>query len=216
MKDCINLVLPESLENRRIEFEGYIDNARKRVSAFAKKFGWEEHAQKPFMNEVRIFNDKKKFNSELASLAEIVPEFELPDTYCAALEKGVLTAMTPEFYAVVYPEGIEDSSYEKLLAHEIAHRLHIRILNGDEDAMGPVWFFEGFAIFAADQLRSDGLFLSKNEIIEIVDNPDRGSYKNYAHVFRLFLSIISLKELLFNAGKPDFNKWIKNNLISVD
>jgi hypothetical protein len=62
-------------------------------------------------------------------------------------------AVSPELYAENYPEGIEEDSYEKLLAHKIAHGLHIRILNGDEGRMGPTWFFEGFAIYAVEQFR---------------------------------------------------------------
>ncbi|MBN1620075.1 hypothetical protein JW890_05075 [candidate division WOR-3 bacterium] len=216
MKDDYNICLPQSMEKRRIEFENHLDKARKIIESFAIKHGWEEHIYEPFMKKVMIFDDKKKFNSELALLAGIEGGVELPDTYCAALENNILIAMTPEFYAMVYPEGVEEESYEKLLAHEIAHRLHIRILNGDEDAMGPVWFFEGFALFAADQFKNNDIDFSKKEITAVIDNPERGSYRKYADVFRLFLNKISLKELLFKAGKSDFNKWIKDNLINDD
>ncbi len=70
-------------------------------------------------------------------------------------------------YAEIYPEGIEDKSFEKLLTHEMAHRLHIRILDGNEEAMGPIWFFEGFAIYIADQLIKPEINLSKKEMYEI-------------------------------------------------
>ncbi len=213
MKDEVRLYLPISLENRRIEFENYLVKAQKIIKGFAAEHGWEKYIHEPFMKKAMIFDDKKKFDSQLASLAEIEPETELPDTYCAALEKEVLIAVSPEYYAKVYPDGVEEDSYEKLLAHEIAHRLHIRILDGDEDAMGPVWFFEGFAVFAAYQFRINDLNLSEKEIIDIIDSPERGSYKKYAYVFRHILNRASLNELLYKAGKADFTDWIKAKLV---
>ncbi|MBN1151286.1 hypothetical protein JXA84_08725 [candidate division WOR-3 bacterium] len=214
MRDGINIVLPHSLESRRVEFENYLDKACKRLSVFAERHGWERHVKIPFMKEVRIFDDKKIFNSQLLTLSGMETEIELPDTYCAALEKEILIAVTPEYYAEAYPEGVEEAGYEKLLTHEMAHRLHIRILNGDEDAMGPVWFFEGFAIFAAQQLKDDSMVLSKDDIKNIVENPQRGSYKYYSRVMEVFLKKCPLRELVFRAGEPGFNRWVKDNLIS--
>jgi hypothetical protein len=40
--------------------------------------------------------------------------------------------------------------FEKLLTHEMAHRLHIRILDGSEEAMGPVWFYGALIDNSAD------------------------------------------------------------------
>jgi hypothetical protein len=112
-------------------------------------------------------------------------------------------------YRQNYPEGIEEKSFEKLITHEMAHRLHIRILNGDEHAMGPIWFFEGFAIYAAGQFEKSQAKLNSTEIWEIIKEQERGSYKNYSFVFRYFLTRVSINDLVERAGKKDFLDWLR-------
>jgi hypothetical protein len=202
------LVLPASLENRRPEFETNVKNAIANIKTFATKYGWDSLTIDPFMDSIMIFDNKKKFDRSLLTLVQADTCMELPVMYCAALEERTLVVVTPEQYAEAYPEGIEADSYEKLLTHEIAHRLHIRILNGDEEAMGPVWFYEGFALFAADQFSTSSLQLSEEEIKEIMNNPDRGSYVNYNFIFRYFASRIPLKELIAQARNENFNEWV--------
>ncbi len=202
----IPLTLPASLEHRREEFTVYVNSARRNIKNFAALHGWKDLTEEEFMDIVMIFDDKEGFNRALLKLAEADPETKLPATYCAALEKRTLIAVTPEYYARVYPEGAEDRSYEKLLTHEIAHRLHIRILEGDEEAMGPVWFYEGFAIFAADQFSEPHAALPGDEMIRIMNDPERGSYVKYNQIFRYFARKISLKELVSKAGATDFNE----------
>ncbi len=118
-------------------------------------------------------------------------------------------SVSPELYRNLYPEGDEENAFEKLLAHEMAHRLHIRILNGDEDAMGAVWFYEGFALYAAGQFEKNAPELSVTEIWSIVNDPERGSYKKYASVFQYFARKISIHQLVENAAKDEFLDWLK-------
>jgi hypothetical protein len=155
-----------------------------------------------------IFDTKESFDRTLLTMAGMDPATPLPATYCAALENRVLLAVAPELYARAYPEGVEEASYEKLLAHEIAHRLHVRILDGNEDAMGPIWFYEGFALFAADQLRHSTVNLSADEVWNVVGDPDRGSYARYAFVFRHFATNAALPVLVKKAGEPGFVDWL--------
>ncbi|MGD9707196.1 MAG: hypothetical protein AB7V07_05940 [Candidatus Delongbacteria bacterium] len=203
------LILPPSLEPCRTEFEGNIAKALENVRAFAAKYGWSSHVQESFFDKVMIFDIKKNFDRTLLGLCEMDPGMVLPDSYCGALEERNLIVVSPEYYANVYPQGIEPDSYVKLLTHEICHRLHVRILNGDEEAMGPVWFFEGFAIFAADQFTQSKLKLTEDEIWSIVENSERGSYEKYSHVFKYFVNRIPLKELVINAKRKDINNWLK-------
>jgi hypothetical protein len=201
----VPLILPDSLESRRIEFLDYVNAARVNIISFAKEYGWGVLTKKEFMDRVIIFDDKNEFNLTLLKLAEADPTKHLPDTYCAALEKRTLISVTPEYFSEVYPEGNEDRSFEKLLTHEIAHRLHIRILNGDEKAMGPIWFYEGFAIYAADQFSISDIILCKEEMIKIMKDPERGSYVNYNYIFRYFVNKVPLKELILKAKEENFN-----------
>lgn len=201
----IRLVLPASLEPHRERLTLSIDSARSVLREFAAGYGWSELTKEEFMDSVMIFGDKALFDKTLLNLAGADSSTQLPPTYCAALESRVLIAMAPEYYAEVYPEGIEPGSYSKLLVHEMAHRLHIRILNGDEDAMGPTWFFEGFAIYAANQFSNSMLQLSSDELIDVLQAPERGSYVRYNYCFRYFVKSSNLKALIATASQPGFN-----------
>jgi hypothetical protein len=206
------LLLTKTLEPRRSEFEGYIVKAMENVRAFAAKYGWSSLVHESFFDKVMIFDVKNDFDRTLLELCKMDPGMVLPESYCGALEERNLIAVSPEYYAKVYPQGIEPDSYIKLLTHEICHRLHVRILNGDEEAMGPVWFFEGFAIFAADQFTQSKLKLTKEEIWNIVEEPRRGSYEKYSHVFKYFVNKIPLKELVANAKREDLADWLKSRI----
>jgi hypothetical protein len=203
------LRLPPSLEKRRGEFDETIRAAQSRIREFAEKYEWERHTAERFMDSTVIFDDKADFDRALLHITGSDSELVLPETYCAALENRTLLAVSPELYARVYPEGIEDDSYEKLLTHEIAHRLHIRILSGDENAMGPMWFYEGFALYAADQLKNSDHAPSTEELWRVVGDTERGSYANYAYVFRHFASKAPLESLVEKAGDTDFVQWLR-------
>jgi hypothetical protein len=206
-----SLLLPKTLEPRRAEFEGYIFKAMENVRDFAAKYGWSSLVHESFFDKVMIFDVKNDFDRTLLELCKMDPEMVLPESYCGALEERNLIAVSPEYYAKVYPQGIEPDSYIKLLTHEICHRLHVRILNGDEEAMGPVWFFEGFAIFAADQFTQSKIKLTQEDIFFIIEEPRRGSYEKYSHVFKYFVNKIPLKELVANAKREDLNDWLRSN-----
>lgn len=204
-ENTIPLILPGSMENRRDELQTYVNNAIMNIRNFSGKYGWEDLTKEDFMDSVIIFDDKNDFNITLLKLAGADTSMNLPDTYCAALEKRTLLSVSPELYSKVFPEGIEEKSFEKLLTHEIAHRLHVRILKGDEEAMGPIWFYEGFAMYVANQFSGSDIILSKEEMIKIMKDPDRGSYVKYNYIFRYFVKRISLKGLIVKAKDEDFN-----------
>ena len=80
------------------------------------------------------------------------------------------------------------------------NRLHVRILNGNEKAMGPIWFFWGFAIYAAGQFEDYHPKMERTEILEIIQSAKRGSYKKYGVVFRYLLKRNSIHDLIEHAG----------------
>lgn len=202
------VALPPNLESRRLEFEKNINAANQNIINFASQNGWEALTEEPFLDSLMVFDQKSQFNKTYLKLVEADATMQLPNTYCGALEKRTLIAVTPEYYAKVYPQGIEAASFEKLLTHEIAHQLHIRILNDKEEEMGPLWFFEGFAIFAADQFSKSDLVLAREEMIDVMKNPERGSYLKYNYIFRYFVKKIPLKELILKAKNEDFNEFL--------
>lgn len=216
----VPLELPRSLEANREELQKVIHDAQVRALNFARQYGWEEHMEKSYFDRVKIFDDKDEFDRFILELLEITLEEalknssvekadKLPKEFSAGLEKRVLFAVSPELFARNYPIGVEDKFYEKILAHEIAHRLHVRILGGNEDAMGPLWFFEGFAIYAAGQFKNKRLEMDIEEIWNITGSKIRGSYEGYNVVFRYFLEMAPLPELVKRAGTPGFIEWLK-------
>jgi hypothetical protein len=201
----VPLILSSSLEPRREQFEQTLLAAQRRIVNFAEKHGWLDLTKQSFFDRARIFDAKPDFDEALARVAGLPLSTVFPKTYSAALENRVLMAVSPELYAENYPEGVEQDSFEKLLAHEIAHRLHVRVLNGNEDAMGPTWFYEGFATYAAGQFKQCGVEMNADEIREVLAGEDRESYRKYASVFRFFAAKAPIKELIEQASKKDFS-----------
>ncbi len=77
--------------------------------------------------------------------------------------------------------------------------------------MGPVWFYEGFAVYGSDQLREAAPKMSEAEIWNVVNAKERGSYLKYRTVFDYFLKKHSLHDLLKHAGDSDFTDWLKKS-----
>ncbi|MCD4819419.1 MAG: hypothetical protein K8S23_12075 [Candidatus Cloacimonetes bacterium] len=206
----IPLILSKSLESQRNTFEQIILDAQKRLRTFAIQNGWSSFVKESFADRAEIYDNKNKFDIRFLKLHNEDLSIKLPKTVSAALEKRVFISVSPELYAQNYPEGIEEKFFEKLITHEMAHRLHIRILNNNENAMGPIWFFEGFALYAAGQFENDNLKMNHIEILKIITSSERGSYKKYAAIFRYFLRKVTLKELIIHSKNENFVEWLEN------
>ena len=153
-------------------------------------------------------DDREAYACRLREICGVGEDFEVPATYSGALEGGVLLAKTPELFASDYAEGREENAWAKLICHEMAHRLHVRILDGDEKAMGPIWFFEGFALVAAGQFEADGPEDDLDVVAAVLSSRERGSYRRYAGVLRRLLVTHDLKTLVRRAGERGFSEEI--------
>lgn len=200
--DTLRIVLPGSLAPQRRNVAAQVDSAVQELAAFAHAHAWDSLITEPFMDSLMVFDRKKDLDHQLLMLAGADTTMELPATYCGALEARTLVVMSPEYYDAVYPEGREPHAWVKLLVHEMAHRLHVRILNGNEEAMGPIWFYEGFAIHAAGQLKHAAPTLDSTGMRAVMDDPERGSYALYGAVFNHFAQRHTLADLL---------RWAANN-----
>jgi hypothetical protein len=209
----IPLILSKSLNQHRETFEQIIFDAQKRLRTFAIQNGWSNLVKESFADRVEIYDDKIKFDQRLLRLMNEDLSTILPKTFSAALENRILVIVSPELYNQNYPEGIEKNNFQKLITHEMAHRLHIRILNNNENTMGPTWFFEGFALYAARQLENYNLKLDHSELLEIIRSTKRESYKKYVAVFRYFLGKTTLTELLKHSANEKFNAWLENLIV---
>jgi hypothetical protein len=205
----IPVQLADALESQRLSLQSNLLAAQRRLKAFAQKYNWQDHIKEPFAKLFNVYADKSSFDFNLLTICGLDTTLELPPTYCAALEQDVLMSVSPELYRTLYPEGDEENAFEKLLTHEMAHRLHIRVFGGDEDAMGAVWFYEGFALYAAAQFEKTAPNLNTAEIWDIVNDPERGSYRRYASVFQYFAGKAPLQQLIEMAAKVEFLDWLK-------
>lgn len=197
--NSVKIKLSSGIEQRRDEFEGNYQNAFKNILKFAKDNGWVELVEPGFVDSVIIYDNKKDFDTNILLFAGADTSMRLPGSFCGYLEKRTMFLVTPEIYSESFPEGIEDKSYEKLITHELTHAFHIRLLNGEEDAMGPIWFYEGFAINLANQFAESQLEMSTKQIQEIMNNPERGSYEMYGYIFKYFLEKVELKDMIKRA-----------------
>ena len=75
--------------------------------------------------------------------------------------------------------------------------------------MGPVWFYEGFALHAAGQLTHAAPTLQTDEIWAIVQEEERMDYRRYVTVLRYFLQKATLPQLVQQAGQADFVAWLQ-------
>jgi len=205
--------LPESLQEQRDWYAAQIVAAQRLVEDFAQQHGWQARMRVFFERGVEIYLSQEKLWRRICEVHGIPPTTAIPTLgLAAALEKGILMAVTPELYAQVQPQyGTAEGAYVRLLAHEIAHRLHIAVLDGDEDAMGPPWFYEGFAVVASGDL-VDVEVANAADVWEHLQATGKGAYAHYAAGLRFLMGVVPLEELVAQAGRPDFEPWLQVRL----
>ena len=203
----IPLTLKGSIDTTQEKLEEKIRKAQIRLKEFSIKYGWENNIQKPFLSNIYIYDNQSKLINKLVEITNLNKE-DFPEKISAVINNRKLYILSPKAYLKVYPEGNEDKAYEKLITHELAHQLHLRILNGKDELMGPIWFYESFAIFAADQFKNYNL--ESSVIWEVIKSEERISYKYYGAIIRFLLNKTTLNQLVEKAKKEDFIDWITN------
>ena len=119
-----------------------------------------------------------------------------------------IDAVTPEEFARVIPEyaALRPDAWIRLIAHELAHSWQEEL-----GALGPRWFFEAFAIIAADQGFGEELKLDTVEAaLAPIDWEDRFAYANAAARLRYFLRWVGIDEMISRASSPDFESWLRS------
>lgn len=203
----IPLELPSTEEKRRTWYEKVVRDAQERISIFAFNHQWSEHVSTPLIKRIRVYETKEKFDSEVKNAFKYDSEIELPQSFSAIIADGILLAVTPNKYNENYKVGQEEHAYEKLFAHELAHELHIRILEGEEEQMGPRWFFEGFALYAANQFDNSLLELTKDDIRMIVSSNKSVTYAYYRLIMDELLLYMELKDAVEHAKYQNFKDF---------
>lgn len=212
------LIISDSIKNKSARFQKLFNDAEARIKTFAGIYGWQKCTEKPFVDRIEIYDTKDGYDSRLKQLCPEIKGQTIPKTFVAGIEKRVFFSVSPKIYEEVYPAGKDKDAFEKLIAHELGHRLHVRILNGEEEKMGPIWFFEGFATYASQQFPENKPDLSVDEIRALLKEKKRGSYVKYNKLIKYFLKRHDLKELVEQAGRSDFSDWLlkRNDLESYN
>lgn len=206
--------LPVSMNhNESIQYQKFYEDGVKILSDFAIVNGLGEYSQIPFIMEMKVFDRHDEFITTLSQRMQI-EEDGILTTHCAIVHEGVLYIMTDQYYSEVYPQGIEPFSYSKLIAHELAHILHIRCLNGEASKMGPIWFREGLAIFASNQFSSTKTTLSKQHISKILSSNTKAYYLYFGQLVRKLLEKTNLLTAIAKAFQTGFSDWVKTLILS--
>ncbi|MBI5631233.1 MAG: hypothetical protein HY921_10170 [Elusimicrobia bacterium] len=204
--------LPVELEAARGEVAGLVNQATTMVAEFAKSRGWAKEAEVSQFDSVEIFSSQDALWRRIVELDKFPADTKLPtDGLAAALESRILLAVAPREYKRLRPEyAAQKEAWVRLLAHELVHRLHVQILGGNDDAMGPGWFFEGFAVVGAGQSLKPAIkYTTAKEALDGAATKGRGAYARYAAAVRFFMSKVHLSELLKRAGQENFEDWLK-------
>jgi hypothetical protein len=179
------------------------------IASFAVDHEWAAYMRVFFDRGIEIFVRQADLWARIRELYALPGATPLPTPgLAAALEWGILLAVTPEEYMRVAPEyGSSPEAYQRLLAHEVAHRLHVSILGGDEDAMGPLWFYEGFAVVASGDLTDPP---RGNHTWEALIAPGPQAYRRYGALLRRLMERIPLSDLVDRARAHDFEQWARS------
>ena len=201
-----HLTCSDTLCCRRVEFASKVVEAYTIVLSFANTNNWKAHIQKPLFTSVHIYESQKLWK-RIRKVTGSVEKHPPTNGLCAAICNSQLMAVAPNVYNQIRPEYARiKNAWTKLLAHEMIHQLHIRLV-GMEEKMGPQWFFEGFAMHGAGQ--HFGIHITSiQEAINAMHNKSRGSYAKYVAAFEFFIDRIDLNLMLKRAAEHDFESWL--------
>lgn len=199
--------------NNDSNFSAALQSSIGKIIDFSAKYDLGPTKAEDFVSKVVIYASKSEFDSMLRSSPDWPKNAQVPKTFVGVGEKKVFHVVSWPAYQTVHPDETY-SDYQKLIAHELGHLFHIAYLHGQEDKMGPVWFYEGFACLIADQY-PDSPLPSKSEVTSILKDPKRGNYKTYAPIMRALARLKPIKEMLNHASDSGFSKEMSKLLENV-
>lgn len=209
--------LPPALDDQRPTLEQTVVDAQHIVDAFAAQHDWQAQARLHF-DSVEIHATQASLWQRVLAIHDMPSTTPLPTSGLAAVLEGrVLMAVTPHVYREMHPAYTEQADfYTRILAHEIVHHLHVAVLQGDEDAMGPTWFFEGFAVVGSGQQMGAPLaYASVDEALAGAhDMKSPQAYRRFAAAVRFFMQRVPLTEMVAHAKDDDFEDWLRTTWTS--
>lgn len=205
----VQLKVDDEIRARKQEFCTAVEQAMQNVDAFARAYKLEKYLEKPIISSAEVVRDRARLEHRLREMYGAPPSVVFPPGLSAGNDAKSILVIMPEEEAKKYSaKFIEAGFYVKLLTHELIHLLHIRLVDGKEDEMGPMWFFEGFAVMGSKQLENFEWPAFQKEFVEILD-PKRGDYRKYGFAVRNLARKQEISELVQRARRADFDDWVK-------
>lgn len=198
-------LFPEIITNKEYQqIEDCLKHAFTNIKTFISQNAININTSKQLVTKVIVYDSYELFISVIKKLFKLSPEAYLPPTVSATIVDRELHTVTQDLYKDIFPiEGKEEKGYERLITHELAHQLHIDILKGSEEQMGPKWFFEGFALYVANQF-VDAPKISKDRMKTIIKENLDVAYIEYASLFHEILKTYSINHLISQINSQIF------------
>jgi len=213
--DSVQIELPPNLESERASYREDILLAVGRVASWFTQQGFETRAE-DLIDRAIVFGDIETAQAKVAEHFGVDPT-AVPDSFSGTVDQKTLFVVTRDVYRKTYTRLYPDwpwdeSQYQGLVAHEVAHRAHARVavsLHGSEEAMGPTWFFEGLAILCAGNFEPrEGEWprLSWDQFMAYVreDGTKSLGYPTYGRMIRSLVAAFPAKLLIERASDKDF------------
>jgi len=207
------------LAGDRGAYEKEVLSALADVAAVFRSAGLELPAGQRIIEAVTVFEGPGEARAHLAKEFG-APVESIPETFSGTVIDTGLFVVSREAYRriweTLYPDWPwTDETYHQLLVHELTHRAHEMLVLaqfGSADAMGPTWFFEGFAVFCAGQFEDSRPLMSRAEIEAQVGpgQTPKVSYPLYGRLVRSLVAEYGIKTLITRAAEPGFpgNLWV--------
>lgn len=183
-----------------------MDDAELLIAAFAYRNGFGDVYARGLAREVKVFATKVEFDRYLQTSGEWPKDTPVPGNYVAVFNNGVLLATAEEDARRTNPAIDSHDAYVQILTHELAHGLHVAVVGGDKLAMGPRWFFEGFAVAAAGQY--DEQAISEADFRAVIAGLPKADYRLFGAAVRKLAQTHSYAELIEKARKAGFEAWV--------
>lgn len=209
----IQIEVPVSLKAMEVKFRSSIERGEAELKKFAHQQGLSKFTDVNLVKRAVLLENKNQYDDLMRRSSNLPPDSKIPTSFVAIAEADVLWILPPEEVARLNPRDAKDPNfYSKLVAHELGHVLHVRALRGKETEMGPVWFYEGFAVAAANQYDDFAWPEYEEEFEQVIRDQARGDYRKYGAIFRKLLERHSMTELLTRAKEDDLNDWAISSL----
>ena len=190
-------------DTNELEYYQYSLKGYKIVKLFADKHDLPVAALQEMIQTMYVYHDHNQFSIDLSKMFNVKKNEILP-SYVGTIVNHALFIMDKEYFLIQNPSYIGDSEYIKLIAHELAHEYHIFLLDGNENDMGPIWFYEGFATAVANQYEDQDKSYSKEKIKEVILTNDRNSYAVYRRLFEIIEINFDMAYILRAINNPHF------------